>query len=178
MKKNLTYALLAAMLIFAVAPSNAEVLKKTAMTFATADSLKAATSADTVISGWFDVSPYEFLAAEVFIDRVYGGAGGAGAIYFQGRVGTRTPENIFFVNFSDSLATINTLAVSGAADLQYYFGLSVLPYNQHSQSSATYTKFPRVFIPGMGFPYDQVRFYLLDTNWTLSGHCHGTWLTR
>jgi hypothetical protein len=178
MKKNLTYALLAAMLIFAVAPSNAGVLKKTAMTFAGADSLKAATSADTVISGWFDVSPYEFLAAEVFIDRVYGGAGGGGKIYFQGRVGTRTPENLFFVNFGDSLEVMNTLATTGAADLQKYFVLSVQPYADNFAASTWSTRFPRTLMAGMLLPYDQVRFYLLDTDWTLSGHCHGTWLTR
>lgn len=178
MKRILIFAALAAMVLFAAAPSSAYIFHKEAMTFATADSLKAATSADTLISGWFNIDAWQYVGAEVYLDRVYGGAAGAGAIYFQGRVGTHTPENIFFVNHTDSLAIVNTLAVSGAADLQYYFSFLAPVEIKNQAANRDNVNRGMVLLPVSQLPYDQIRMYVLDTNWTFSGHAHGSWILK
>lgn len=184
MKRILTLAILAAvLLVFAAMPSNTGVLRKEAMTFAGADSFKVAASADTIISGWFDVGKcQEFLGAEIFFDRVTGTGDKALTLYFQGRVGTAVAaaEFMWICNVSDSLRMSNSVAITCAADFYRYFVLSVSPFGFGNNTAATTWKFPGSYkvIPGMYLPYDQVRFYLYDANTTLGGHCHGTWLYR
>jgi hypothetical protein len=175
MKRILILAVLFAVLLFGCA--EAGVLEKQSMTFAGADSLKLATTADTVISGAFNISACDFVGAEVKIDITSGAGTGAAAIYFQGRVGSRAWENIAFCNYSDSLDIVMSLAVTGTTDMQRYVALTIQAAEWNAEGIDVDDTETEIIV-GNYLPYDQVRLYVLDTNWVAWARVYGTWLYR
>lgn len=172
-------ALLVALICCVVNVQAASPMQKVPIRTWTSDTLATGTSADTITSFPLNIGDLNYLGAYVKITVTTGGGAGAAAIYFQGRVGTGSWENIYACIFTDSLQIAQSFAISSTASIEKYFTLSVQPWEANGEAVAgNGLRMAPMILPGMNMPYTEIRCYVLDTNWTAGAKLSGSWLYK
>jgi hypothetical protein len=181
MKRWISFALVVILVAFSFsAPVSAlgrtQVLKMTGLN----DSLTCAASAvyDTS-SVLYNAGDYEYIALVVDVDRVGGGLGGAGLFAVEGKIaGTSLWLPVPMANVKDSLEICNSIAMSGAVDVEYSAFVGPHP---PAISKSGLTRATAVYFAGgitYSYPFTELRLIITDTNWTLSGPVDAYWILK